>query len=136
MAGIRLGYGLCENRELLEQMEAVTQPWNVSTIAQAAGIAALDEQEYVERGRQLIFRESANLKAALTELGLTVYPSSANYVFFKGPESFFEDCVREGILIRNCSNYPGLSEGYYRIAVKLPEENRQLVSTFEKILGK
>lgn len=136
MAGVRLGYGLCENRELLEQMEAVTQPWNVSTIAQAAGIAALDEQEYVERGRQLIFRESANLKAALTELGLTVYPSSANYVFFKGPESFFEDCVREGILIRNCSNYPGLSEGYYRIAVKLPEENRQLVSTFEKILGK
>ena len=136
MAGIRLGYGLCENRELLEQMEAVTQPWNVSTIAQAAGIAALDEQEYVERGRQLIFRESANLKAALTELGLTVYPSSANYVFFKGPESFFEDCVREGILIRNCSNYPGLSEGYYRIAVKLPEENRRLVSVFEKILRK
>lgn len=135
MAGIRLGYGLCGNRKLLKKMEAVTQPWNVSTVAQAAGIAALKEQDYVERGRQLIFQESACLQKALGELGLSVYPSQANYIFFRGPEHFFDACVEEGILIRDCSNYPGLSEGYYRIAVKLPEENRRLVKAFQKILS-
>ena len=136
MAGIRLGYGMCADRELLEKMEAVTQTWNVSTVAQAAGIAALKEKEYVERGRQLIFRESAYLQKTLADLGLKVFPSQANYIFFKGPEGFFEDCVKEGILIRSCSNYPGLSEGYYRIAVKLPEENAKLVRAFGRILQK
>ena len=126
---------MCADRELLERMETVTQPWNVSTVAQEAGIAALKEQEYVERGRQLIFRESEKLKRQMEALGLKVFPSQANYLFFKGPTGLFDDCVREGILIRSCSNYPGLGEGYYRIAVKRPEENTRLIMTLEKILS-
>ena len=47
MAGVRLGYGLSENRELLEKMTQVTQPWNISVMAQAAGIAALKEGSYL-----------------------------------------------------------------------------------------
>lgn len=134
MAGIRLGYGLTGNQALLEGMEEVTQPWNISTIAQEAGLAALREEAYVERGRTLVFQEAEYLQRSLKDLGLRVYPSQANYVFFRGPEHFFEDCVKEGILIRNCGNYPGLSEGYYRMAVKLPKENQKLVQVFEKIL--
>lgn len=133
MAGIRLGYGMTGNQRLLEKMASVTQPWNVSTVAQEAGIAALKEKEYVERGRQLVFREAEFLKESLKSLGFAVFPSKANYVFFKGPEDFFESCVREGILIRDCSNYPGLSKGYYRIAVKTHEENQKLVEAFAKI---
>mgnify|MGYP000078542789 FL=1 len=60
--GVRLGYGFCSDREVLDRMEAVTQPWNVSTMAQQAGMAALKESEYVEAGRQIIFRESAWMK--------------------------------------------------------------------------
>lgn len=133
MAGIRLGYGLTGNRMLLEKMETVTQPWNVSTVAQEAGIAALKEREYVEAGRQLVFREAEVLKKSLSRLGLQVFPSEANYIFFKGPEGFFEACVKEGILIRDCSNYPGLSKGYYRIAVRKQDENKALVDAFSKI---
>ena len=55
--GVRLGYGFCSDSKVLERMEAVTQPWNVSTVAQQAGLAALKETEYVEKGRLLIFRE-------------------------------------------------------------------------------
>lgn len=133
MAGIRLGYGMSGNEELLEKMASVTQPWNVSTVAQEAGIAALKEKDYVERGRQLVFRESEYLQTELKKMGFTVFPSQANYVFFKGPEDFFDSCVKEGILIRDCSNYPGLSKGYYRIAVKTHEENKKLVEAFTKI---
>lgn len=133
MAGIRLGYGMTGNGALLEKMAAVTQPWNVSTVAQEAGIAALKEQAYVEAGRQLVFQEARFIKESLEKIGFPVFPSEANYVFFKGPEDFFEDCVREGILIRDCSNYPGLSKGYYRIAVKTHEENQKLIEAFERI---
>lgn len=134
MAGIRLGYGICENRELLEKMSGVTQPWNISVIAQAAGIAALEEKEYVEEGRRIIFQESPFLREGMMELGLHVYPSQANYLFFHGPEGLFEACIRHGVLIRDCSNYPGLEKGYYRIAVRTHEENKKLLTVLEEAL--
>ncbi len=135
MAGIRLGYGLTGNRALLEAMELSTQPWNISVMAQAAGLAALKETEYVERGRQLVFQQADYLKAGMEAMGLKVYPSQANYIFFQGPEDLFDSCVKKGILIRDCSNYEGLSGGYYRIAVKTEEENKKLIGVFKEILG-
>ena len=70
---------------LLEKMESMSQPWNVSSMAQAAGLAALKEKEYVEEGRQITFEELAYLKKELTDLGYPVYLSQANYVFFDRP---------------------------------------------------
>lgn len=136
MAGIRLGYGICGNRELLGQMELATQPWNVSTMAQAAGIAALKESAYVEAGRTMVFEEAAYLKTEMARIGLKVYPSQANYIFFKGPEDLFTSCVAEGILIRDCSNYPGLCKGYFRVAVKRHGENEKLIAALDKIMAR
>lgn len=133
--GVRLGYGFCADREVLNRMEAATQPWNVSTMAQQAGLAALKETEYVERGRQLIFRESAWMKEKMTQLGLKVYPSEANYIFFHGPENLFENCVQKEILIRDCSNYPGLEKGYFRVAVKLHEQNEKLIRVLTDLMA-
>lgn len=135
MAGVRLGYGLCSNGELLEKMELMTQPWNVSTMAQAAGLAALKENDYVEKGRRMVFEEQKYLMAEMKGLGLKVYPSQANYLFFRGPESLFEDCVEHGILIRDCSNYAGLEKGYFRVAVKRHEENEKLIQVLKKVRG-
>lgn len=133
MAGIRLGYGFCENRALLEKMTLVTQPWNISVMAQAAGIAALKEQSYVEEGRRLVFEEAAYLKQQLTGLGFTVYPSEANYIFFRGEPGLFEKAIQKGVIIRDCSNYPGLGEGYYRIAVRTRAENDCLLAALKNI---
>lgn len=134
MAGVRLGYGLCENRELLEKMAQVTQPWNISVMAQAAGIAALKEGSYVEQGRKLVFEEAVYLKEGLKELGFQVYPSEANYVFFRGGPGLFEKGIRNGVILRDCSNYPGLSEGYYRIAVRTRAENEKLLESLKNCL--
>lgn len=133
MAGIRLGYGLCGDRELLDKMELVTQPWNVSGIAQAAGIAALRESEYVRQGREMVFREQAYLKGELEKLGYKLYDSRANYIFFRGMEELSQAMKEKKILIRDCSNYPGLSQGYYRIAVRTHEENRHLIEALAEI---
>ena len=133
MAGVRLGYGLTANQDLLQKMESVTQPWNVSSLAQAAGLAALKETEYVKEGRETVFKEQEFLKKEMKELGFTVFPSEANYIFFKGERNLFEKCVEKGVLIRDCSNYPGLESGYFRIAVKNHEDNKTLIRALKEI---
>lgn len=133
MAGVRLGYGLTANQDLLQKMESVTQPWNVSSLAQAAGLAALKETEYVKEGRETVFKEQEFLKKEMRELGFTVFPSEANYIFFKGERNLFEKCVEKSVLIRDCSNYPGLEAGYFRIAVKDHEDNKTLIRALKEI---
>ena len=135
MAGIRLGYGLTGNKELMEQMELCTQPWNISTIAQQCGIAALKETEYVEKSRRILFEEQKFLKKEMEQLGLEIYDSRANYIFFHGPEDLFERCLVKKILIRDCSNYEGLGKGYYRIAVKLHEDNQKLMQVLKECMS-
>ena len=133
MAGLRLGYGICPDRALLDAMEFRVQPWNISTPAQMAGIAALKEEQYVRQSMDLIRKEKEYLRKELQDLGCLVYDSRANYLFFKGESDLGQKLLKEKIMIRDCSNYPGLSEGYYRIAVKLPDENRKLVETMKRV---
>ncbi len=132
MAGLRLGYGITSSEKLLNRMEEGVQPWNVSTPAQEAGIAALKEEEYVQRARALIFQEKDFLMTELRNFGYTVCDSQANYIFFHGEENLKEKLMKENIMIRDCSNYPGLKKGDFRIAVRTHEENCRLVEAIRK----
>ena len=58
----------------------------------------------------------------------------ANSLFFQGPEDLAQRAKEEGILIRDCSNYHGLTKGFYRIAVRTEEENKELIRVFQNIL--
>ena len=132
MAGVRLGYGMCSDPEVLKKMEEVTQPWRVSVPAQAAGTAALLETAYVEDSVRFVEEQKSLLKKALIDAGFKVYGSRANYLFFRGPDDFYDICLREGFLIRDCSNYQGLSGGWFRIAVRTKEENEQLIQMLQR----
>lgn len=134
MAGLRLGYGLSSNQELLDQMRVVVQPWNVSIPAQMAGIAACKEVEFEQNSREYIQVQREYLRNELKKLGLSVYQSKANYIFFEGPNGLYEKCLKERFLIRSCSNYKGLGDTFYRIAVKSKEENEAFIGILKKIL--
>jgi threonine-phosphate decarboxylase len=127
MAGIRLGYGICSDPGVLEKMQASVQPWSVSVPAQAAGTAALREEAYVEQAREMVRTEREFLRQGLEKLGFRVYDSRANYLFFRGPRGLTGHALKNHVLIRDCSNYRGLMEGYYRVAVRTREENRKLL---------
>ena len=132
--GIRLGYGLTSDEKLLENMEKMRQPWNVSVTAQEAGVAALvDCEAYLKRTREYIKKEKFWMTARMRKLGLNVWGSEANYIFFKGKSGLYEKALEDGLLIRDCSNYEGLTEGYYRIAVRSEEENERLITWLEKL---
>lgn len=134
MAGVRLGYGLCADGGLLARMAAAVQPWNVSVLAQAAGVAALQEKEFLQKTRALIHTQRPWLKAKLEELGLWVCPGSANYLLFQARPGLCEGLRRQGIALRDCANYAGLGPGWYRTAVRLPDENRQLIQALQNCL--
>lgn len=132
MAGIRLGYCLCSDAALLGKMSKSSQPWNVSSLAQAAGVAALQEQAFLQKTRDLIVTERQWLKEQLEALGFRVCPSSVNYLLFQAPADLHRKLKEKQISIRNCDNYYGLGPGWYRIAVRLHEENEILIRAMKE----
>ncbi len=134
MAGVRLGYVLCADASQLEALAKAGQPWAVSSLAQAAGIAALGETDYVQRLRRLIGAERPWLTQELTALGLRVIPGEANYLLFACARPLTLLLRQRGILIRSCANYPGLDDRWYRVAVRSHEENQRLVAALREVL--
>ena len=134
MAGVRLGYCLCGEEDLLEKMQAAGQPWGVSSLAQAAGVAALKETAYVDRVRALIEEQRPLLAAGLRALGLRVIEGKANYLLFSAPADLNEKLRPLGAQVRGCANYPGLGPEWYRTAVRTAPENARLLELMKEAL--
>lgn len=129
MPGLRMGFAACKNHVLLRKMEESRQPWSLSAPAEAAGLAALRQDAFAERTAEQIAVWREALECGLREAGFIVYPSEVNYLLFRKEDGvdYGKGCREQGILIRDCSNYPGLGKGFYRVSVKREEENRILI---------
>lgn len=139
LPGLRLGYGICQSSQLCESIERQLPEWNVSVLAERAGVVALREQAYLEEARTLIGEERAFLEKGLKALDFVVFPGNANFILFydereKRKETWKEAMEQKKILIRDCSDYEGLTKGYYRIAVKSHTENQRLLKTIEDLM--
>lgn len=135
MAGVRLGYALCGDAALLEKMRGAGQPWAVSSLAQAAGLAALQETAYADAVRALIAEQRPRMAAGLRALGLRVMDGQANYLLFRATPDFGEKLRRRGAVVRSCANYPGLDAAWYRTAVRTAQENTRLLQIMGEILA-
>ena len=137
MAGLRLGYALCGNVVHAEKIRNIGQPWPVSHPAQEAGIAALEETDYVEKLRVLIGQERRRMTAELAALGLRVVPGEANFLLFRSADTALREKLgRRGLLIRDCSDYRGLEPGWYRTAIRTAEENDVLIAALREVLNR
>lgn len=134
MAGLRLGYMLSGNQKILQSAETYAPCWNVSAVAQTAGLAALQCENWEEDSRQLVVSERDYLSDALETLGFQVFESDANFLLFKSDVSLYEPLLQKRILIRRCENYVGLDDRFYRIAVKLRPENERLIRAMKEVL--
>lgn len=134
LAGLRLGYCLTAESDLLARMSRLSQPWNVSIPAQLAGVVAAHHPEHIAEARALIRTERPRLRQALEALGLETCPSDVNFLLFHGPKGLDKQLLEEGIAIRSCANYHGLEEGWYRIAIRRREENDILLNTLSEVL--
>lgn len=137
--GIRLGYLLAQE-SICRKIARQLPEWNVSVLAQAAGIAVYSAQwekdEYIRQTVRFTRKERAYLESGLKKIfgdGITIFLSDANFLLLKTELPLYELLLEQGILIRDCSNYRGLGNGYYRIAVKGHGENRRLISEMRNI---
>jgi len=134
MAGLRLGYVLTGSPEYARKIQQTGQFWSVSAPAQTVGISALKEKNYLEKTLKLIQQEREFLQDSLDELKIKYYPSDANFILFRAEPDLKSKLLSEKILIRECSNYTGLDDTYYRIAVRNHEENQVLISALRRCL--
>ena len=135
MPGVRLGYLVCSDAALTEAIRADLPEWNLSVFAQQAGCVACGQRAYVEHSVAFVCRERAWLTEQLSEIGITVFASNANFLMIKDGRLLAKELLKKGILIRDCSNYRGLSGGYYRIAVRRREENERLLAALAQVTG-
>ena len=127
MSGVRLGYGLCADNELLEQMNKSLLPlYRASAVAQKAGIACTKESEFMQKTVQETTKEREWLLGEFKKLGIEG-TGTGNIIFFKTRPRLHVFSIVNGIMLRDCSNLEGMPEGYYRVAVKSHEENEKLI---------
>ena len=133
-AGLRIGYVICSDTEFIEKMSEKAPCWNVSSVAQRAGIAAAGCGEWLKRSVKNIIRERERMTEEFRSLGVRVYDGEANYLLLYSEKKLYELLLARGILVRDCKNYVGLGEGYLRIAIRNKADNDLLISTVKEVM--
>lgn len=130
LPGLRLGYAIAA-QEIIGALRRVRPPWNVNSVALTAGVAALEEGDYLGRCRQEVRSAKKFLTGELRRLGFTVMPSAVNFFLVKVREarSFRAALLQHGILVRDGTSF-GLPE-YVRIGVRTMPECQRLVAVVE-----
>ena len=133
LAGLRVGYGFA-HPQVVDLMNRVRQPFNVSHIAQAAAVAALFDDEFVEQSTWLNTQGMHTLTTGFRRLGLSWIPSHGNFVSFKvgtGAE-IFRRLLKHGVIVRPIAAY-GMPE-YLRVTIGTDAENARFLSALETVL--
>lgn len=137
LPGIRIGYGL-GSRKLIEKLAAHQIPWSCNRLAQKLGIRALQDGIFARESRNWLAGEREWLQSRLREIPwLKVYPSAANFLLVRyaartASPSLCEEMGRQGIYLRDLTEFPGLGPTYFRVAVRKREENTRLVDALLK----
>ena len=138
LPGMRLGYAIA-NASLIARLALIREPWSVNTPAQAAGLASLADAGYAAATRKLVISGRAHLFAGLAAIqGLSPFPSAANYLLVeiaggKPAGELAGQLLTKRILIRNCGNFAGLGNRFFRVAVRGREENDRLLAALSEL---
>jgi histidinol-phosphate aminotransferase len=130
LAGLRIGYGVT-TPEIAGYLNRVRPPFNANSLAQAAALAAIEDEEHVARSRALTHAELDRLREGLTALGFVPAPSQANFLYFdcgRDGREIFEALLREGIIVRH------IEGRMLRVSVGMPDDNRRFLEALARVL--
>lgn len=133
LAGLRLGFGVMPEW-LADYMLRVRLPFSVNLLAEAAGLAALEDTAFVAASLETVHRGRARLAEGLAGLGCRVFPSQANFLMFEPPlaaAALFEALLRRGLIVRGLKSY-GLP-GMLRVSIGNDEENDLFLAAMKDI---
>ncbi len=135
LAGLRIGFAV-SNEEIAGLFNRVRQPFNVNSLALAAGVAVLKDDAFVEVAAENNRNEMKRYEAFCEKYQLEYIPSKGNFITidFKQPAApIYDALLREGVIVRPIAGY-GMPE-HLRVSIGLPEENDRFFSALEKVLG-
>lgn len=140
LPGLRIGY-MAGGGKQIKKIAEYQYPWSVNSMAQLAAKTIIRDSGYVERARRYVFAEREYLFRALGKInGIKPFSPGANFIFCElggkkiSSGKLEEELGKKGILIRDCSNFRGLNDKYFRVAVKKRGENRKLVTALREVL--
>ena len=132
--GLRLGYGISFDEELMNKLQAEKEPWSVNTFANLAGLVMLDDKDYIKKSEKWVAEEKNFLYKELSKnKNLKVYKSECNFLLIKLLTTTSQEIqarlLEKNILVRDASNFQFLDESYIRVAVKDREKNLKLIES-------
>ena len=135
LAGLRLGYVVAAE-ECIGLLNRIRQPFNVNAMAQAAALAALDDDAYVEKTRKMVARGVAYFQREFRKMKLPYVPAVVNFILVevgKGRDVFV-GLQKEGVIVRPMDGY-GLPQ-YVRITIGKSDENKKCIEALKRVLGR
>ncbi len=136
--GTRLGFCVL-HPENANRLESLIPPWNVNSIAQKLGEEILTDTKYLEETKSFLSMEKERVFSKLSHINaIKIFPSSTNFFLFKLIDDapnlsnhFFKSLLTQGLIIRNCGNFSGLDNSFFRFAIQTKEKNKKLVQAIE-----
>ena len=140
--GLRLGYAVTGNPDLLKYINTKKNPWTINSLAEIAGCIMFSDKDYINKTKALITGERQRMYDTLSSWKtVKVYPSCTNFLLVRilredvTSDRVFDHCIRKGLMIRDCSTFPFLDSSYIRFCVMSPEKNDELLEAFREVLG-
>ena len=139
LPGVRLGYGIMDPK-WIQIIDKFRPPWSVNGLAQEFGLISLQDESYIKKSRSFVWEQREFLSKNLAEVPwLKTYPSAANFILFRlrGRQKtlwkrFYFQSLKDGLLLRNCGNFAGLNETFFRIGIRDEDENKSLLAYIKK----
>ncbi|NDU85984.1 MAG: histidinol-phosphate transaminase [Ferrovum sp.] len=138
LAGVRLGW-LCGPEAVVNEIEKVRLPYNISVLDQAAAVVVLEQRAVLQEQVQEIVHQREYVRLQLAALsGVEVFPSEANFLLFRVPEAarIFDGLRQHGILIKNLTQAHSLLHDCLRVTVGASEENQAFLSAIKLLVGR
>lgn len=132
--GLRLGYAVCGNQDLIREIDHKKNPWTINSLAAIAGEIMFSDETYIQETRTLISKERERICHILSQCSsLKLYPCNSNFVLVRilddtvTADDIFDTAIQKGLMIRNCSTFPFLDNQYFRFCFMMPDKNDALI---------
>lgn len=139
--GLRLGYAVCGDKNLLRELDGMKNPWTINSLAAIAGEIMFTDDEYILATRELITKERNRIYSRLLACdAIKVYPSHANFVLARikkdgiTASTLFDAAIKKGLMIRDCSSFAALGEKFFRFCFMREEDNDRLLNVLFDVL--
>ncbi len=131
--GLRLGYAICSNADLMQAINQRKDPWTINSIAVVAGNLMFKDEDYIQKTKHLIKSERDRLFDIFEKSSrFKPYKPEGNFMLLKilddsiTSQDLFDKCIKKGLMIRDCSTFPYLGENYIRFCFMNPSDNDSL----------